>query len=347
MAFSGLDPFKLTGIELTKNELGTGSYASVYELNYLGLKCAGKKLHESLLKQGGGTTYALRRFEEECRLLSQMRHPNIVQFLGVYFERGMQVPFLVMEFLPTTLSSCIEKNGILRSELSYSILYDIALGLNYLHSQVPPIIHRDLSSNNVLLTADIKAKISDLGVAKIVNLTPLQVSRMVHNTQAPGTPAYMPPEALVASPKYDKSIDIFSFGVMIIHIFSGKWPEPQEAQIRMDPDSDKMIPVSEAERREVFLKTVGDKHPIMNLIHQCISNSPKRRPNAREIVPQLKDMMTKNPPSYSNRLKMLQQIDIERSLIEQKVLLQTETLQSQIEMLQLELKAAKAKKEGE
>ena len=66
-----------------------------------------------------------------------------------------------------------------------------------------------------------KAKVSDLGVAKIVNLTPLQVSRMVHNTQAPGTPAYMPPEALVATPKYDKSIDVFSFGIMMIHMFSG------------------------------------------------------------------------------------------------------------------------------
>ena len=341
MAFSGLDPFKLTGIELTKNELGTGSYASVYELNYLGLKCAGKKLHESLLKQGDGTTYALSRFEEECRLLSQVRHPNIVQFLGVYFEEGMQVPILVMDFLPVTLSSCIAKNGILLPEFSYSILYDIALGLNYLHSHVPPIIHRDLSSNNVLLTPDMKAKVSDLGVAKIVNLTPLQVSRMVHNTQAPGTPACMPPEALVAKPKYDRSIDVFSFGVMIIHVFSGEWPEPQVEPIRME--SDRMIPVSEAERRDVFLTAIGDKHPMMNLIRQCVNNNPKRRPNTSEIVPQLRDMAGKNLPSYSYRLEMLQQM---KKSIEEKVLSQTEKLQSQIEKLQLELKAAKAKKQG-
>ena len=346
MASSGLDPFKLIGIERTKNELGTGSYASVYELNYLGLKCAGKKLHESLLKQGGGTTYALGRFEEECRLLSQMRHPNIVQFLGVYFEQGMQVPILVMEFLPSTLTSCIEKNGILRSELSYSILHDVALGLNYLHSHAPPIIHRDLSSNNVLLTPDMKAKVSDLGVAKIVNLTPLQVSRMVHNTQAPGTPAYMPPEALVATPKYDKSIDVFSFGIMMIHMFSGKWPEPQEAQIRMEHDSDKMIPVSEAERRDVFLTAIGNEHPMMNLICKCVSNNPKKRPNTNEIVPQLRDIMVKNPPSLSNRLEMLQQIDIERKSSEDKVCLQTKKLLSQIERLQLELKAATTKKQG-
>ena len=121
VAFSGLNPFRLTGIQLTKHELDTGSCASVYELNHLGLKYAGKKIHELLLKQGGGATYALSRFEEECRLLSQMRHPNIVQFIGVYFEKGMQVPILVMEFLPINLTSCIEKNRILRSEISYSV----------------------------------------------------------------------------------------------------------------------------------------------------------------------------------------------------------------------------------
>ena len=206
-----------------------------------------------------------------------------------------------------------------RSELSYSILYDVALGLNYLHSHVPPIIHRDLSSNNVLLASNMKSKISDLGVAKIVNLTPLQVSRLVHNAQAPGTPAYMPPEALVASPKYDESIDVFSFGVMIIHVFCGKWPEPQVAPIHMDPNTDRMIPVSEAERREVFITAIGDKHPMMNLIRQCISNNPKKQPKSSEIVPQLKAMVVKNPPSFSNQLEMLQQIDIEKRSCESQI----------------------------
>jgi serine/threonine protein kinase len=311
--FSGLDPFRLSGIALTKNELGTGSYATVYELDYYGLKCAGKKIHDLLIKQqaGRGDTYQLSRFAEECRLLSRVRHPNVVQFLGVHYEQGMKVPILVMEFLPINLTTCIEQNhpGVLRPELSYSILHDVALGLNYLHSQEPPIIHRDLSSNNVLLTSDMKAKISDLGVAKIVNLTPLQVTRMVHNTQTPGTPAYMPPEAMVANPKYDRSIDIFSFGIMIVHMFSGKWPEPQIGQIRLELESDKMIPVSEAERREVFLTAIGDKHPLMSLIRQCIANNFKKRPNANEIVLQLKEMVAKNSPSFSNRLEMLQHIE--------------------------------------
>ena len=68
-----------------------------------------------------------------------------------------------------------------------------------------------------------KAKISDLGVAMMLNLTPLQVSRM---TQTPGTPAYMPPEVIIANPKYNSSVDEFSYGILMIHIFSSKWPEP-------------------------------------------------------------------------------------------------------------------------
>ena len=359
VSFSGLDPFKLIGVQLTQRELGSGSYATVYEVNHLGLKCAGKKIHEVLLKQGGGPTYALTRFEEECRLLSRMHHPNIVQFLGIYFEKGMRVPILVMEFLSTDLASCIVKNGVLRSEISYSILHDVALGLNYLHSHTPPIIHRDLSSSNILLASNMRAKISDLGVAKILNLTPLQVSRVVRNTQAPGTAACMPPEALIANPTYDTSIDVFSFGVMMIHVLSGKWPEPQGVPVRTEHG--RMIPVSEAERRDVFLCIIGDEHPLMDLIRKCIDNDCERRPRVDEIVPRLTDMVAKNPPSFSNQLEMLREIEkekqkqtvlreegkqkekalkeVEKTLSEEK----TEELRQRISRLESELRAAKVK----
>jgi serine/threonine protein kinase len=194
-SFKQLDLFKLSGVSVTSTELGHGSYATVLELEYMRLKCAGKKIHDVLLTQGT-SSYTIKRFEEECRLLSQVRHPNIVQFLGVYVQNSETVPILVLEFLPTNLTACIEKYGALPKEISYSILQDVALGLCYLHGQTPPIIHRDISSNNVLLTANMTAKISDLGVARILNLTPLQVS---HMTQTPGTPAFMPPEVMEAN----------------------------------------------------------------------------------------------------------------------------------------------------
>ena len=300
--FTGFESYHLTGVRVTDRELGHGSYATVQELEYMGLKCAGKKIHDLLLRQGDAS-YTLRRFEEECRLLSQARHPNIVQFLGVHFQRGVRVPILVMEYLPTNLTSCIEQHDILPKEINYSILDDVAVGLYYLHSQTPPIIHRDLSSNNVLLTANMTAKISDLGVARILNLTPLQVSRM---TQTPGTPAYMPPEVMVANPKYDTSVDEFSYGILMIHMFSGRWPEPQVGPVRVE--SGRMIPVSEAERREVFLRAIGNEHPLMDLILRLINNDPQVRPHASEIVERLAAMVLQFPASFANRLEMLRHI---------------------------------------
>ena len=302
--FTGFDPYKLNGVRVTDRKLGHGSYATVLELEYIGLKCAGKKIHELLLEQGDAS-YTVRRFEEECRLLSQVRHPNIVQFLGVYFQYGVRAPILVMEFLPTNLTSCIEQYGILPKEISYSILHDVALGLCYLHSQSPPIIHRDLSSNNVLLTPNMTAKISDLGVAKILNLTPLQAS---HMTQTPGTPAYMPPEVMVANPKYNTSVDEFSCGILMIHMFSGRWPEPQVGPIRAELGG-RMIPVSEAERREVFLQAIGNDHPLMDIIRRCIDNYPQSRAHASEIVERLSEMMLQFPASFVNRLEMLRRIE--------------------------------------
>ena len=342
-AFSGFESYELTGVKVTDKEFGHGSYATVLELDYAGLKCAGKKLHELLVRQGN-TSYTVRRFKEECRLLSQIRHPNIVQFLGIHFCLGDQIPILVMEFLPTNLTSCIEQYGILPKEISYSILHEVALGLNYLHSQTPPIIHRDLSSNNVLLTSSMTAKISDLGVARILNLTP---GHFTHMTQTPGTPAYMPPEVMVANPKYDTSVDEFSYGVLMIHVLSGKWPEPQVGQVKLEEG--KLVPVSEAQRREVFLQAIGNDHPLMDLIRKCINNDPNRRVPARKIVEIIAPLSVQVSTTFDqSRLEMLKRAQFRdekiRSLseeVEQKTR-EVERLNlihaSEIETLQLQEK---------
>ena len=300
-----LDKHMLIGVTVTNQVLGHGSYATVLEVKYMGLKCAGKKIHELLIRHGD-SSYPVCRFEEECHLLSQVHHPNIVQFLGVYFQQTVQVPILVIEYLPTNLTSCIEQYGIFPNEISYSVLHDVALGLCYLHSQTPAIIHRDLSFNNVLLTPNMTAKISDLGVARILNLTPLQVS---HMTQTPGTPAYMPPEVMIANPKYDTSVDEFSFGVLIIHIFSGRWPEPQVGPNQIEPKTNKLIPVTEAERHEVFLRVIGNNHPLMDLILSCVNNNPRCRPNACEIVERISKVILQFPASFANQLEKLRRIE--------------------------------------
>ena len=307
VTFSGprFDPYKLTGVHVTDQELGCGAYATVLEVEYMKLKCAGKKIHQILVESGSSDkSYVISRFEEECSFLSKIRHPNIVQFLGIFFEKGMQVPILVMERLPTNLTSCIERYGILSKEINYSVLHDVALGLYYLHNHIPLIIHRDLSSNNVLLTPHMTAKIADLGVARILNLTPLQISRL---TDVPGTSAFMPPEVMIANPKYNTSIDEFSYGILMIHMFSGRWPEPQIGQTRIE--ADRLIPVTEAERREVFLQAIGNDHPLMDLIQRCINNDPNRRVHANEIVQVVADMMLNFPASFTDKVEMLRHIE--------------------------------------
>ena len=111
MATSSLRQFQLTGVSDPGRIIGNGSYATVNELEFRGLKCVGKKIHQLLFDAATPQERAamLQRFSEECELLSRLHHPCVVQFLGVYFEQGSQLPVLVMEHLHITLSDCLAR----------------------------------------------------------------------------------------------------------------------------------------------------------------------------------------------------------------------------------------------
>ena len=121
---AALQRYQLHGVRETGEELGRGSYAAVVEVDYKGMRCAAKKIY-SILSQRGEGDRLVARFEEECRLLGALRHPHIVQFLGIYFDPATDLPVLVMEFLPTTLSQCVERYGRLPAEICYAILRDV------------------------------------------------------------------------------------------------------------------------------------------------------------------------------------------------------------------------------
>ena len=142
--------------------------------------------------------------------MAEMRHPHIVQFLGLCFLEGSALPVLVMERLDSSLDDLLETSPCLPLALKQSLLTDVARGLLYLHTRNPPVVHRDLSARNVLLTPSLVAKISDLGNARIVNLQPGQLARTL--TRVPGTHVYMPPEAFDQHSRYGPQLDIFSFG---------------------------------------------------------------------------------------------------------------------------------------
>lgn len=311
-----LQDYLLGDIVVSGRELGLGSYSSVLEMRYKGMRCAGKKLHRTLYEQGVSEgPEILERFGTECELLSQLRHPHIVQFLGLYLEDGSDVPVLVLEYMPIALTDCIERYGILADEISYSILHDVALGLHYLHSHTPAIIHRDLTANNILLTSNMTAKISDLGMAKILNLAPaLMAQRM---TVCPGTISYMPPEALTPNPRYDTKLDCFSFGILMIHIFCGEWPIALE-YLQVDPNKPgHFYPLTEIERREKYLRRIGAKHPLIGLIKKCIGNIASERPETSDILTELRQVVSLFPPSFENRIEMLNRIKADSEKMEQ------------------------------
>jgi len=109
----------------------------------------------------------------ECRQRSTLRYPSVVQFLGVYYPSAsvqgrMQLPVIVMEMMAESLTSLVNKHEKIPVHIKFSIVHDVSLGLCYLHSHDPPIVHRDLSPNNILLIAHYLVKISDLGVAKVI-----------------------------------------------------------------------------------------------------------------------------------------------------------------------------------
>ena len=214
-----LQPFVLSGVTQTGRKLGEGSYGCVEELSVNGFICAGKRMYDTLIdSENQGADQMIEKYYDECQLLSSLRHPNIVQFLGICFLEAQptssvtnQLPVLVMEMLQGSLDDLLENTPNIPLAKKCSILQDVARGLVYLHSRSPAIIHRDLTARNVLLNSAMVAKIADMGNSRIINIDPGRLSRTM-TRGVPGTAVYMPPEAFDLPPRYGPKLDMFSFG---------------------------------------------------------------------------------------------------------------------------------------
>ena len=212
------------------------------------------------------------KFSDEVVPHSQQRHPNIVQLImEVYYPPHSQLPMLIMEYpsFTFTLTQCLEKEE-LPLQMKYSILLDIAKGVCYLHGKRPPIVHRDLTANNVLLTSSYTAKVSDLGVSRLAD-----TFKKHHLTTAPGNAMVMPPEALKDNPVYDHKLDVFSYGCLIIHVLTGQVPEP----------TDQFVPgilkffytkVSEWDRRVKYVQQIPKENELLPLAKRCLNNAAGR-----------------------------------------------------------------------
>ncbi|XP_065893665.1 probable serine/threonine-protein kinase kinY isoform X2 [Dysidea avara] len=289
--------FTLKGVVPIGKELGRGAYGKVFTVKYLGLVCAAKEIHCLLLD---GVDQVQKKvikdsFVRECIHCNAIRHPNIVQFLGVYFSSEQSdLPIMVMELMDTSIVSFVENNqSKIALNTKVSILHDVCLGLSYLHGRDPPVVHRDLSSKNVLLNSHLVAKISDLGLARIIRADSKQTRSRL--TTAPGTLHFMPPETLDEDdPVYGTPVDVFSFAGIALHVFSEKWPTPSAPKKR-DPKTKKLVALTEAGRRQQYLdKMIGGAEvtTLRQLVERCLDDDPDERPLIQEVTEMIEPLKT-------------------------------------------------------
>ncbi len=280
--------------------LGKGAYGRVDELQIDGdpTVYAGKQFSDLTFGPDDLDVF-WKKFAREFRILTSCRHPNIVCYYRVIKIHGSQskLPVHVMERLSTDLHKYLEKSQqSLPVPSQVTILSNIASGLKYLHDHDDfhgpgdhGIIHRDLTARNVLLTSDGVAKISDFGNSRFVP----NASSECRMTSRPGAADYMPPEATDRT--YTKSIDIFSFGHLALFVATQVYPG-NLSPVTYTVDG-RLKARSEVERRREYFKKLN-RHPLTDLISQCLDNCAEKRPPADKLLVALGQIPRSEPPSF-------------------------------------------------
>nr|XP_027088141.1 MDIS1-interacting receptor like kinase 1 isoform X2 [Coffea arabica] len=228
----------------------------------------------------------------EVNLLGKLRHRNIVRLLG-YLHNENDV-MMVYEYMPNgSLGAALhgkQAGKMLVDWVSrYSIALGVAHGLAYLHHDChPPVIHRDIKSNNILLDSDFEARIADFGLARTMSHKNETVSMVA------GSYGYIAPEYGYTL-KVDEKSDIYSYGVVLVELLTGKTP--------LDPAFGEAIDIVEWVRRKVNNKTSESaldpnvagqcKHVqeemllVLKIALLCTAKLPKERPSMRDIITML------------------------------------------------------------
>ena len=240
-------------IELTGPELGRGAWATVSVAKFRGLQVAAKRIHNQIVCRRN-----IQLFRREMNMAARLRHPNLVQFIGATVEGDMMI---LMEYMTTSLRRQLEREEYFQPRIVKSLSLDVARALGYLHQIRPdPIVHRDISSGNVLLEqlplGRWRAKVTDYGSVNLVRQL---------NTENPGGPAYAAPEAnnpRLQSPK----MDIYSFGALMLEMLTGQLPAPED--------------------RPTLLCQVHHEQLLL-LLRRCLSERIEDRPSAGNIISEL------------------------------------------------------------
>ena len=294
----GVQQYGYKNVCLLKNEsLGSGSCGAVCKAKCDQLICAAKLLYPVLFQMpasemqssdpGKEHRQPFRRFEQECQFLSRVNHPNIVQYLGTYRDPETNAPVLLMELMDECLTHFLDSTpGDIPCHIQVNIAMDVAQALAFLHSN--GIIHRDLSSNNVLLIEGSRAKVSDFGMSKFKDSNASHLATM---TTCPGTQVFMPPEAFDEPPVYTEKLDNFSFGVLFIQIATRVFPAPKERfEIEQIPDRrnpkhmiEARVAIPEVERRQSHIDLIDPLHLLLPIALMCLKDEAAGRPSSQEL----------------------------------------------------------------
>ena len=256
-------------IEYTKTKLGRGGWAKVTIGKFRGKDVAVKKFYKVLLEQKEQSSHYMDLLHREINTMSQLRHPNLLQFIGAVLDHPSGNPMIITEVMDTSLRSAYERKELTTDPgcrpVILSIMRDVAVGLNYLHCLPDPIIHRDVSSANVLLESKgdnkWKTKISDFGSAKFARAA---------FTEAPGAAVYSAPESHAPDGKRQTpKMDSYSYGVLLCEVITCRFPE------------------TEGIFETLLLQVKVSSPQLHELIVLCINKEPDKRPTMSEIIVQL------------------------------------------------------------
>eukprot|EP00009_Paramoeba_aestuarina_P014468 CAMPEP_0201534276 /NCGR_PEP_ID=MMETSP0161_2-20130828/55802_1 /ASSEMBLY_ACC=CAM_ASM_000251 /TAXON_ID=180227 /ORGANISM="Neoparamoeba aestuarina, Strain SoJaBio B1-5/56/2" /LENGTH=398 /DNA_ID=CAMNT_0047938821 /DNA_START=204 /DNA_END=1396 /DNA_ORIENTATION=- len=258
--------------------IGVGSFAEVYKGRWRGVTVAVKIL---LPSKNVDNVKLAASFASEVSLMSKLHHPNILTFYGAC-SRPPNL-FMVVEWMSRgDLFSIIKDpySQFTRFSLSFrlQLAYQCALGIDYMHSLIPPVIHRDLKSLNLLVGEKWEIRISDFGLSTVKSI-------YQDNGSAPtlvGTPAWAAPEVLLRE-GYSESADIYSFGVILWEVVTKKRPYG-----RMSPTS---IMAKIHQRPLMSDIPQNTPKPVIDLLDVCMSLTPDDRPRAADVVSLLQNLL--------------------------------------------------------
>ena len=185
------------------------------------------------------------------------------------------LPVIVMEKMHSSLRGLVEEHADIPMSITLSILNDVSLGLQYLHSREPPIVHRNLTPSNVLLCYHFKAKISDIGVVYALHTTDTQAL-----SQASKMTAFLPLNSLTSKLINDLSLDVFSFGGVILYITTHQWPQLTSVHA----NACKSIVVTELQYQQCLDKMTEGYAKLKPLVVSCLDDNPEKRPLVAQVL---------------------------------------------------------------